>query len=497
MNPARSPRPSQAEALCQIARALNSTLELPEILDRILGMTLDLFAAQAGSILLLEEGCLRIAAARGLSPEVVERTRLLPGEGIAGWVAATGEGVLLHGPVKDPRFTGLVARQEEIASSLCVPMRDRRQSVIGALTIRRRRRRPFSRRQLDFLASVADQAALALENSRLYQAQRLKTQELEAVLAAMADAVLVVDAQGRVARCNPAARALLGEVAGQPVEQVLASLPLDHVRREALLLGLCRGQAGPVDFAASPLGQGGLVLVLHDRSERERAERMKSEFLSSVTHELRTPLAAVLGFLELLLARDFPPGRRARFLGICLEEGRRLQQLIEELLTSTRLASGRFTLRPEPLRLDDLAAAALRTFQERHPEHSFHLRTWGEIPPLWLDRPLMTQAIANLLSNAVKYSPQGGPVEVAIEADDRQVQVSVRDHGIGIPEEHRPYLFERFYRVDNALTRKTGGTGLGLANTKDIIEGHGGSIWIESCPGPGTLVRFVLPRPPN
>ncbi len=506
----------QLAALYEIGRAVNSTLEPGEVLNLILGMTLDLFQAEAGSIMLLQDGVLRIRCARGLPEEVVRNTEVPLGQGIAGWVARTGEMLLLNGKVEDSRFSNIVDRRDEITSSLCTPLRSR-DGVIGVMMVRRGGTRTFSRSQLDFFSSVADQAAMALEKARLFRSERQRAQELvverqkfEAILADMADGVLVTDRDGRLTHANAAARNLLGLPEGrlgQPLAECLPGLTVERIKGRLLEKGgpcemdaTFQGEPTPtvLRVTATRLSAGsqqaeGLVLLLHDVTERVRVERMKSEFLSAVSHELKTPLTTISGFLELMLNRDFERSRQVQYLTIGLGEARRLQRLIEDLLTLSRLESGQFHLQTRPARLDEIAARVVTSFAERYPSFHFLFSTPGAIPSVEMDEDLVAQVLVNLLSNAVKYSPQAGDVEVLVQAESQCVRVSVSDQGIGIPKDKCPYIFDRFYRVDNSLTRTTGGIGLGLANARYIVEGHGGSIWVESSEGKGSRFTFVLP----
>jgi PAS domain S-box-containing protein len=493
----------QLVALYEIGRALNSTLELGEVLSRILEMLLPLFEAEAGSIMLAEEDVLTIGAATGLSPEIIARTRVKRGEGIAGWVAQTGELLLLNGKVTDPRFTHLVERPDEITSSLCAPLRHREQ-ITGVLMLRRSEPSSFTVDQLDFFQSVADQAALAIENARRVEQVERERQKSEAILRSMADGVLVTDANGLIVHANPAALSLFGpNLTDRQLPGLIPNLAYQHILGQ-----VARGRpyesevrVGPeqllrVSVTALGLAEGspeGLVLLFHDETERARIERMKSEFLSMVSHELKTPITTIQAFLELLIFREFPPERRRHFLEISLQEGRRLQKLIEDILELARMESGRFRLHKSRCQFQDLVRSVLPGFVERFPLHSFVLEAGAGLPTLEADPMLLTQVLTNLLSNAVKYSPDGGDVRVKVEASGDRLICSVSDQGIGIEKDKIPYIFEKFYRVDNSLTRETGGTGLGLANARYIVESHGGSIWAESEPGRGTTFTVALP----
>lgn len=489
----------QLVALYEIGRALNSTLELGEVLERILAMLLPLFEAEAGSIMLADEDVLTIGAAVGLSAEIIRTTRVKRGEGIAGWVAQTGEMLLLNGKVADPRFTRLVERPDEISSSLCAPLRHREQ-ITGVLMIRRSETSNFTVDQLHFFESVADQAALAIENARQVEQVERERQKSEAILRSMADGVVVTDARGVVVHSNAAAERMLNrEVRDKPLQELLPNLAYAHI-----LSQIAGGRPyesevryGPEQLlrvSANNLSlEQGAVFLLHDETERARIERMKSEFLSMVSHELKTPITTIQAFLELLIFREFPPERRRHFLEISLEEGRRLQKLIEDILELARMESGRFRLHRTPCDLKSLVEGVLPSFVERFPGHRFRIEAEPGKTGLDADPTLLTQVLTNLLSNAVKYSPDGGEILMRLERQDDRLTCSVSDEGIGIEKDKIPYIFEKFYRVDNSLTRETGGTGLGLANARYIVESHGGSIWADSEPGKGSTFTIALP----
>lgn len=492
----------QLLALYTIGRSINSSLDTVEVLESLLDTTLALFQAEAGSIMMIEGEFLQIAASRGLGEDIVSSTRLRIGESIAGWVAESGQPLLLDGKADAGRFRGLVDREEKITSSLATPLRHR-DKLIGVLMIRRGSDETFTQEQVDFLASVADQAALALANAGLYENQRqqlleldLERQKLEAILASMADGVLVLNPSGDVVKTNSAARDYLGR--GQRLGEVLPSLPLERLEASGHLEEEINKDRRCLRLSASPLvveaHPEGYVVVVHDETERREVERMKSEFLSMVSHELKTPITTIRAFQELMLFREFPPERKRKYLKICLDESERLQTLIEEILALSRLEAGQFAFTKSPVSLEQLVGEALLPFRERSTTHQFSFDS-DSIPLLELDPVLMTQAVTNLLSNAVKYSPEGGQVSLVLRRSEDKVVLSVNDQGIGIAPEALSLVFEKFYRVDNSLTRAAGGTGLGLANVKNIVEGHGGSVWAQSQEGEGSTFLIALPMP--
>lgn len=235
--------------------------------------------------------------------------------------------------------------------------------------------------------------------------------------------------------------------------------------------------------------------VQSDVSSQKEAERLKNELVSTVSHELRTPLTSLRGFAELMLERDFPLEKRRKFLEIIQREATRLTTLINDFLDIQRMESGRQEYRFENCSIALLIQETVTIFQGSNPGHTFVCTIPARLPAMVADPDRLRQVLSNLTSNAVKFSPEGGVVtfSASYRPADNMVICSVRDQGIGIPREAIPRLFGKFYRVDNTETRKIGGTGLGLALVKQIIEAHKGRIWVESAPGQGSLFSFTVP----
>ncbi|WP_264844767.1 two-component system histidine kinase PnpS [Caldinitratiruptor microaerophilus] len=390
----------------------------------------------------------------------------------------------------------------------------------AAAVLRRLAQGDFSRSVLPAPGDPADVRDLAEQVNRMshrlqayLEALGRESLRLEAVLATMAEGVVILDARRRIVLLNPAAEALFGitlaEARGRDhlevthnfdlearLERLLAGGPPEvfELRRahpeervlEGRLVGLARAGEGPA----------GALLVLHDITRFRRLERMRTEFVANVSHELRTPLTSIRGFAETLLEADPDPETRRRFLEIVHREASRLSDLIEDLLDLSRIESGRMAMRPGPVAVDVLVADVLDRHQRRAraAELTLESRVPPGLPPVWGDRARLAQVLHNLVDNAIRYTPPGGRVTVAAEANPEGfVTVSVADTGIGIAREHLPRLFERFYRVDRARSRSSGGTGLGLSIVKHIVELHGGAVSVESEPGRGSTFRFSVP----
>jgi signal transduction histidine kinase len=233
--------------------------------------------------------------------------------------------------------------------------------------------------------------------------------------------------------------------------------------------------------------------ALETQNEQLReSERLKSELVSIVSHELRTPLASVLGFTSLLLTRDFDEETRKRYLGIVDAQARRLGALIDDFLDARRLEEGKLELVREPIDVAALLRELAELFGRQSERHRLTLAVPSEPLAVRGDRDRLTQVIGNLLSNAIKYSPEGGTVELVAERENGLVRVRIRDEGVGIPDEQQSQIFTRFFRGDAAASG-IGGTGLGLAVAREIVEAHGGRIGFTSEESKGSTFWLELP----
>jgi signal transduction histidine kinase len=228
--------------------------------------------------------------------------------------------------------------------------------------------------------------------------------------------------------------------------------------------------------------------------ERERAERAKDEIVTIVNHELRTPLTSVRGFAELIRERDLPRETQVRYAGIMCAETERLTELLNNFLDIQRIGSEAHTYVFEPMDVGILLQEVADVFS--CGSHSIEVSVAPDLPMVRADRQRMHQAVANLIANGIKFSPGAPSVFVGASVEGDGVAISVRDEGVGIPEDKVQHLFQMFYRVDNEATRSIGGTGLGLALVKRIVDGHGGRVSVESALAKGTVFRVVLPFNP-
>lgn len=231
-------------------------------------------------------------------------------------------------------------------------------------------------------------------------------------------------------------------------------------------------------------------------SEMEGLERLRRDLVANVSHELKTPISALRARLENLLDGVEQPN--PALLAVMLHQAERLSRLVDELLDLSRLESGDVPLELEPVRLGPLVDRVVGEIEVSRPERSVRIQNQvsNDLPSVSADRERIHQVLFNLLDNAHRFSPPGGVVIVRAVGEDGSCEVSVQDAGPGIPKEHLPLVFERFYRVDPSRSREDGGTGIGLAIARSVVEAHGGRIWAESSATGGSTFRFVLPSGP-
>jgi signal transduction histidine kinase len=325
---------------------------------------------------------------------------------------------------------------------------------------------------------------------------------MAALIGSMVEGVIATDARGAVTALNPAARELLGLGEHDAAPPAL-ELFRQRGAREAVASVFAGGTATDVEvdlgqrtilLSGRALTDGGAVFVVHDVTALKRLEAVRRDFVANVSHELKTPLTVIRGYAETLRSDDPPAEVRAGFLNTMLANTARMQQLIDDLLDLSRIESR--TWRPEPaaVAIEPLAREVWTALSARAGAAAIDFTT--AIAPaaaVRADPEGLRQILTNVLDNAARYTPAGGNVTVRTAREGDQVRIEIADTGPGIPGEHLPRIFERFYRVDPARSRELGGTGLGLAIVKHLVEAHGGRVEAQSVVGSGTTVAITLP----
>jgi two-component system phosphate regulon sensor histidine kinase PhoR len=360
---------------------------------------------------------------------------------------------------------------------------------------------------------LAGRIGVAIDRMRLHREVEERA-DAERVLTYVADAVLLVDRTGVVRLWNPAAERITGipanELVGYPaqdkiggwreaVESVPVSTSPDPGHLEVMVP--IEGVDGERWVSISGVRFfGGTVYAFRDVTEVRQLEQLKADFIATASHELRTPLAAVYGAAQTLLRHDFAldEAGRVRFVSLIAEESDRLGRIVNEILLANQLDAGRVDLGTEafdPVQLVERVVDAARVHAP--PTIKLERVIPTKVPPVTADRDKVRQVLVNLIENAVKYSPDGGRVEVGLEAREgsspESVVFYVKDEGLGIPQEEQARIFEKFYRLDPQMTRGVGGTGLGLYICSELVSRMGGQIWVESKEGEGSTFLLQLP----
>jgi two-component system, OmpR family, phosphate regulon sensor histidine kinase PhoR len=362
---------------------------------------------------------------------------------------------------------------------------------------------------MDALAVSLNQTA-----SRLDRTIRSLTEERNlssAILGSMVEGVAVVNASERLLFANPGFAEILDldvppqsgsalvEVVRQTelIEAVRLVLNGDPRVEAEIVTGTLRQRFFAVTVAAvSAAETSGAVIVLHDITDLRKLERVRRDFVANVSHEFKTPLTAIQGFAETLLAGAIDDAQnRVRFLEIILEHSQRLARLTDDLLRLSQMDADRLGLEIQGVGVSQFVESCVETAQRPAAERDLRISVnlAKRLPDIAADRRRLAEVLQNLLDNAIQYTPPGGQIMLSASANGSEVIFTVSDTGIGIPQTDQPRIFERFYRVDVARSREVGGTGLGLAIAKHLVEVHGGRIWVESEVGQGSQFHFTVP----
>jgi two-component system NtrC family sensor kinase len=494
-------RLDEFETLTRLGRSVTGTLELDDVLASVVEAAVELTGAEEGSLLLLdmETGELYMRAARNFQEDFVRKFRLPIQDTLAGTVLRSGQPVIL-----DENTPKKIKTSYLVHSLAYVPLQSKGQ-VIGVLGVDNRLgRKPLVDRDIKLLSALAEYAVIAIENAALYTSIAQERNKLGSILTNIQDGVIVIDRDQRIAFANKTIQEALrwGEqpIVGRPYRELLTQSELLQLMDTNESSN--RAEIGVEDgrvFSAmlSRIAEIGMVVSFHDITNLKKLDHIKSDFVSTVSHDLRSPLTAILGYIE-LLDRVGPINETQReFIRRVQVSVHNITTLVDDLLNLGRIEAG-FDVRREVVQLDQLIRLAVENMRKQAEDknHQILLELPPHLPPLLANPVQMRQMIDNLLDNAVKYTLPGGKINLRIATAQKQIIMQIQDAGIGIPAVDLPYIFDKFYRASNSGSDVTG-TGLGLAIVKSIIESHNGRIWVESEVGQGTTFTIVLPLTEN
>jgi PAS domain S-box-containing protein len=527
---------SRLGVLEHIGDLLGTAFDRVELLRAIMRWVGAELQAEASSVMLLDrdQSALRFEVALGPDADAVQDFLIPLGHGIAGRVAQTGDPIIANDVANDPRhareISGAVGAQPR--NLLCVPMRLRGE-VVGVLeAMDKTGGADFDLQDQALLSTIAQQAALLLENSRLYNELQQRVDfanaelrvayrdlssekaKVDTLIDQLPSPIIATDADNTIVLLNRAAEEMLGVTEAAtvgksvsaviPVTQIPALFAADlsatgHLIEELEIEGATR-RIFRVSLALVRGPDAELIgksLVMIDITELRELDAMKTDLISFVAHELRNPLGIISGFAR-LAGRRVASDRTEEVLdliGRIDRQTRRMEHLVDDFLNISRLEAGR----PLEYRfatvhnVADMIRQVVELEPRRTDSHRLSDSLPDDLPPLRADPDKLEQVFTNLVGNAVKYSPAGGNIEVSAAIDGELVRFAVSDQGLGIPPDQKDTLFGKFRRLRGGQHERLPGTGLGLYLSKQLVEGHGGRMWVESEVGRGTTFFFTIP----
>ena len=522
-------RADEYKAFLDTMEDLSSELELSKVLESVLARAVSLLGVTGGEVAIYEEGEdeLVVVASRNIGKDSTG-TRLKPGEGAMGRVAQTLEPLIIRSYHEwlgqSPKYSDVT-----VHSVMAVPLLIGKRLVGAIATVQAHPDHVFDEEDLRLLKAFAPQAAIAVENARLYTAAEQQHQYFAALVANSPVAIVILDPDHHIASSNPAFERLFGyaesEALGQNLDRLIATeatmSEAEAYTREALtgpVHGIARrrrkdGTMVDVELSAVPVNVGdeyvGLMALYHDitelldaRREAEAANAAKSQFLASMSHELRTPLNAIIGYSEMLQEEieDLDQPEFADDLQKIQTAGRHLLALINDVLDLSKIEAGKMELFLEDFAIAPMVREVMSTATPLAKKNGNRLTIEcpDDIGQMHADLTKVRQMLLNLLSNACKFTSDGA-IRLTVERDRdvdggrELVQFSVSDTGIGITDEQMDRLFEAFAQAEASTMRRYGGTGLGLAITKRFCYMMGGDLHVQSAPGSGSTFTICIP----
>lgn len=515
-SPSETPGPLTAddfETLLEASRALAGTLELPALLRTVMDLAARVVRAESSSLLLQDDktGELYFDVALGQAGEKVKSIRLKPNEGLAGWVAANKIPLIVNQVEKDSRWTARVDDRSAFVTRQVVAVPILHQGrLLGVVEgINKKNGGEFTSLDRRALEIFASQAAVAIENARLFASVREEKETLTTLVSEMSDGTLLIDENGCLTLVNPAGTRLLGltgDFYGKSVEESVRAFEARPTwkqalaRRETIPMTLVRdaGKKIVLEGTLKPLREGeGWLFVFRDVTENRREERLKQNFLAVVSHKLKTPLVSITGFAPLLLEDKSLTAVQRQGLTAIRDQGKKLALLVEKLLNFSTVEAEAVAVNRKRSRARPLVESAVAAFAGAldHQGATVHLdESLEALPAISVDPDRFMEVFRNLIDNAAKFNHKPKKmIRVYGRAEGPEALISVEDEGSGIAPEDASKIFQKFYQVEENFTGQVEGVGLGLALSKRIVEAHGGTIRVRSLLGRGSVFTTSWP----
>lgn len=493
-------RVQELNTLYSIGKSVSSSLNIETVLHRVVEAATYFTGAEEGSLMLLDEtqDDLFVRASKNLD-QTTQSIRLRVKDSLAGQVMRTGRPLIIG---DDDRWQKIKTAYL-VKSLIYVPLISQ-DKAIGVLSVANRSKsEPFENHETRILSALADYAAVAIHNANLYSQSENERNKLLTILGQTDDPVLIVNEKNQLELANKAARTALelpaGDLRQYPIHEII-----DNEDILALLdqqPGLRLGRSAEVTAADGRVFSANMTvidgvgrsIVLRDISQLKELDRLKSEFVAVVSHDLRSPLTSILGYVQLMERVGPLNESQKEFAQRVQASVTNITSLINDLLDLGRLEAG-LDLTLTECDLAAIIGEALAEFQLTIQEKELDLNQEiaDDVPLVLGDHNRLQQAIGNLVNNAVKYTPEKGKVRLCLEEQEEQIILKIADTGLGIAPADQPYIFDKFYRADDIAARFEG-TGLGLSIVKSVVERHHGRIWVDSEVGKGTTFTIVLP----
>lgn len=513
--------------LYEVSKAISSLMGIDELLNLVLKLLCDTLSADGGSVMIVDPQTseLTVKVALGIRKDELLDKRILIGERVAGYAAKTEHIISIQGSLKDdPRFAHLSSFNNEYKSSITAPLQ-RKGKLLGVINLHRQENDiKFNQRDEHLLSIFAVEAAIAIENNSLFnnlaqekEAVAQEKEELNATFANMADGAITTDDEMHVILLNSSAEKLLGisqkeslgsylpeaiadfepslewaEIKNQPERTV--SFELTRKKGKSLILGVLDTKLLNKDGNLT-----GYIIVLRDITDEKKEEKHKMDFLSLITHKLKTPLTTINGFSSFLAGKlDNVDDKTISALRAINSQGNLLNKLVDSLIRFTLLESEytRVTQdKTNALAMLNLCVEGLAGFARANNAEITLDPGLNQLPPIWIDHVKIVEVIQNLIENAIQFNnSEKKAVKITGKSLDGQfILLEITDNGLGIPSEEQTKIFQKFYQIDEYHTGQVKGAGLGLALVKRIVELHGGKVWVQSKMGEGSTFSLTLP----
>ncbi|NIN64045.1 MAG: response regulator [Anaerolineae bacterium] len=489
----------QLTILYGISKSVTSLLDLNKLLTRIVEATMYVTGAEEISLFLLDEETqeLQLRAVQRAGDEQARGVMESGDDAVVRQVMTTGQVAMIESPRS--------RKTDPLQVTLAAPLKSRG-GTIGVLhATTKTAMEPFSDNDRYVLSVLADYAAIAIENARLFQEVEEQRGKLETILTGTEDVILVTDENGRVLLMNPAAAEAFdvesAQTIGKPLLEVTGHELLNKLLSQQMAKRSSANREVPLPdgrtFYAglSPIPDVGWALIMRDITHIKELDRMKSDFVATITHDLRSPLTSIQSLLKLLPQIGELNEEQQQLTARAMRNVDHMQDLIGGLLDIARIEAG-VDMQTGPIHVhvvvDEAAQHLEGAVQDK--ELSLEVILPEDLSVVDGNHTRLVQVMTNLLDNAIKYTPRGGSIKVSAAEDEGQIAVYVTDTGVGIPASARPHIFDKFYRVQGPATREVEGVGLGLATAKSIVERHGGHVFVESRVGHGSTFCFTLPK---